>query len=30
MVSARLCKIGEGRLQGEPPFFEGVWTVKEK
>lgn len=30
MVSARLCKIGEGKLQGEPLFFEGVWTVKEK
>lgn len=30
IVSARLCKIEEGKLQGEPPFFEGIWTVKEK
>lgn len=30
IVNTRLYKKEEGKLQGEPPFFEGIWIVKEK
>ncbi len=30
MVSARLQKTEDGKLRGEPPFFDGTWIVRGK
>lgn len=30
LVNARLYKVDDKTLQGEPPFFDGVWVIKKK
>lgn len=30
LIKARLYKVDNKTLQGEPPFFDGIWVIKKK